>query len=137
MSDLNELRKNIYPSGWILSKDVCNPPNMCLHTMLEGSTDMIRFNVPASPASNKEEIINSIKETLKIQKNNKIKGKISWNQLATINLNITLDYYGTLEIYDDTGCCCISYNPNRKEKLKISGLHGYQENSKEYFFVWV
>jgi len=67
MSDLNELRKNIYPSGWILSKDVCNPPNMYLHTMLEDSTDMIRFNVPASPTSNKKEIINFIKETLNRQ----------------------------------------------------------------------
>ena len=49
MSDLTELRKQIYNFGWILSKDNLNPPNMCLRTIFnENSTDMLQINIPVS-----------------------------------------------------------------------------------------
>ena len=132
MSDLTELRKQIYNFGWILSKDNLNPPNMCLRTIFnENSTDILQINIPVS---SKEQIIESLKKQLEIPRNHKIEGKIKWNSLASISLNISFNaFYGTLEIYQDT--CAISYNPNRKDKIKTSGLYTYSYDGV-YTFIW-
>lgn len=132
MNDLTELRRQIYNSGWILSRDNLNPPNMCLRTIFdENSTDMLQINIPVS---SKEQFVESLKEQLKISKNHKIEGKINWNKLATISLNISFNaFYGTLEIYQDT--CAISYNPNRKDKIKTGGLYTYSYDGV-YTFMW-
>ena len=131
MDDLTELRKQIYNFGWILSKDNLNPPNMCLRTIFnENSTDMLQINIPVS---SKEQIIESLKKQLEISRNHKIEGKIKWNSLASISLNISFNaFYGTLEIYQDT--CAISYNPNRKDKIKTD-LEAMNKRAKINFIV--
>ena len=134
MSDLTELRKQIYNSGWILSKDLFNPSNMILQArFLNDSPDTICFNLPINPTSNKKIIIQTIKEEITISKNHKIEGKIHWPNLASISLNISINALNTVKIYQDT--CCISYNPYKND-IKITGLYSYDKSKREYMFMW-
>lgn len=136
---LKEIRKVLYPFGWIPC--VFNSSTINFQTKLsQDGRDYIYFETKIEPFCNKKESLEIIRKKFELAKapiEKKIIGKIHWNNLAPISLNISFDADGTIEIYQST--CCISYNPNRSDKLRIGGLYSYKEKENkenEYFIMW-
>lgn len=135
---LKEIRKVSYPFGWI--PYVFNSSTINFQAKIfqdEQNTDYICFETKVEPLCSKNESLEILRkrfELAKVPTEKKIIGKIHWTNLAPFVLNINFDADGTIEIYQST--CCISYNPNRSDKLRIGGLYSYKEKENEYFIMW-
>ena len=135
---IKELRKISYPFGWL--PYVFNSSTINFQAKIfqdEQNTDYICFETKIEPFCNKNKSLEIIKKRFELAKfpvKKKIIGKISWKSLAPVALNISFDIDGTIEIYQST--CCISYNPNRQDKLRIGGLYSYKEKENAYFIMW-
>ena len=135
---IKELRKISYPFGWL--PYVSNSSTINFQAKIfqdEQNTDYICFETKIEPLCSKNESFGILRkrfELAKVPTEKKIIGKISWKRLAPVVLNVSFDADGTIEIYQST--CCISYNPNRADKLRIGGLYSYSEEKKEYFIMW-
>ena len=135
---IKELRKISYPFGWL--PYVSNSSTINFQAKIfqdEQNTDYICFETKIEPLCSKNESFGILRkrfELAKVPTEKKIIGKISWKRLAPVVLNVSFDADGTIEIYQST--CCISYNPNRADKLRIGGLYSYSEEKKDYFIMW-
>lgn len=135
---IKDLRKISYPLGWL--PYVFNSSTINFQAKIfqdEQNTDYICFETKVEPLCSKNESLEILRkrfELAKVPTEKKIIGNIHWNNLAPIVLNISFDVDGTIEIYQST--CCISYNPNRPDKLRIGGLYSYKEEENEYFIMW-
>lgn len=136
---IKDLSKISYPFGWL--PYIFNSSTINFQTKLsQDGSNYIYFETKVEPLCSKNESLEIIRKSFELAKasiEKKIIGKIHWNNLAPVSLNISFDANGTIEIYQST--CCISYNPNRSDKLRIGGLYSYKEKENkenEYFIMW-